>query len=122
MPMMAFIGVRISWLMLARKAALHPGRFFGQLLGALHRVGSFALLGHVLEHPYRSLRQLRGIDRTAADSAPETRAVLALQFHHRLTISPRSSVAIGHRGGLPGYLVLGQAQPGSPDRSVHRES
>ena len=34
MPMIAFIGVRISWLMLARKVRLHAGGVLGDFLGA----------------------------------------------------------------------------------------
>jgi hypothetical protein len=52
----------------------------------------FAFLGHVLEHPYGSLRQFAGIDCTPADSAPETRSILALQLHHPLDNLPTPQI------------------------------
>ena len=43
MPMMAFIGVRISWLMLAQEIGLDPGVLLGHFLGQGH-----GLLGGLL--------------------------------------------------------------------------
>ena len=60
-PMIALSGVRSSWLMLARKALLRPGRLLRLLLGRAQRdLGAFALdhppelgtdVGHHVEQP-----------------------------------------------------------------------
>ena len=49
MPMMAFMGVRISWLMFARKSAFACGGACGNLLGSAHRLLCRLSLGDVAE-------------------------------------------------------------------------
>ena len=79
MPMTPFIGVRISWLIVARNSDFRPGRLDGPVARHRQRFGGLAPLGDVLEDDDRphhlALLRHGGTDvldrQTGAVAAPE---------------------------------------------------
>ena len=78
MPMTPFIGVRISWLMLARNSLLAWLALFGGLLGAMHFLLGLLARRDVDQGPFDDRRHARlALEQRHAFEHPHRRAILA---------------------------------------------